>query len=79
MIANRCDMGGIMNFDRDDLTMFYDIRGTGTQVLMLHGLTLDHRNMVGAMEPVFGNTKADNASTSICVIEAAPLQSKMQP
>lgn len=45
-----------MDFVRDDLTMYYAIRGTGTPVLMLHGLTLDHRSMVGAMEPVFENT-----------------------
>jgi len=45
-----------MDFVRDDLTMYYDIRGSGTPVLMLHGLTLDHHTMVGAMEPVFGNT-----------------------
>jgi pimeloyl-ACP methyl ester carboxylesterase len=35
------------------LTMFYKSIGKGRPILMLHGWPLDHRAMVGAMEPIF--------------------------
>lgn len=34
----------------------YNIIGSGTPVLMIHGYTLDHRNMSVRMEPLFENT-----------------------
>ena len=35
------------------LTVHYKLVGKGRPLLMLHGWPLDHRSMVGAMEPIF--------------------------
>ncbi|MBV9279730.1 MAG: alpha/beta hydrolase [Chloroflexi bacterium] len=40
-----CDVGGS--------TVFYQVRGQGTPILMLHGLYSDHRGMTSTMEPHF--------------------------
>jgi pimeloyl-ACP methyl ester carboxylesterase len=37
----------------DDITVYYQVFGTGRPILMLHGWSLDHRHMVSEMEPVF--------------------------
>jgi len=36
-----------------DVTVYYDERGAGRPLLMLHGWGLDHRHMFSEMEPVF--------------------------
>src|SRR5690348_12841330 len=36
--------------------MHYAERGRGTPVLLLHGAGVDHREPLGAMEPVFAET-----------------------
>lgn len=36
-----------------DLDIYYEVLGTGTPVLMVHGMGVDHRVMAGCMEPVF--------------------------
>ncbi|WP_433760209.1 alpha/beta fold hydrolase [Nocardia sp. CA-135398] len=41
-----CEVGGV--------SVHYVEHGTGTPILMLHGSGVDHREMVGAMEPIFG-------------------------
>jgi pimeloyl-ACP methyl ester carboxylesterase len=37
----------------DTSGIFYEVRGTGRPVLMLHGWSLDHHHMMIAFEPVF--------------------------
>jgi pimeloyl-ACP methyl ester carboxylesterase len=37
----------------DKITVFYEVRGEGRPILMLHGLPLDHRHMLDEMEPLF--------------------------
>jgi pimeloyl-ACP methyl ester carboxylesterase len=36
-----------------NITVHYETIGEGRPILMLHGWPLDHRSMVGAMEPIF--------------------------
>lgn len=36
-----------------DIPIYYDVRGSGRPLLMIHGFTPDHRLMLGCMEPVF--------------------------
>lgn len=36
-----------------DLDVYYETRGQGNPIIILHGFSLDHRSMVGSMEPVF--------------------------
>ena len=42
-----------MFIDVDGVSIYYETRGTGFPVLMLHGYGIDHNVMVGCMEPVF--------------------------
>jgi pimeloyl-ACP methyl ester carboxylesterase len=42
-----------MEFIARDIPVYYDERGDGMPVLALHGGGVDHREMVGALEPVF--------------------------
>lgn len=37
----------------DQITVHYEAIGKGRPLLMLHGWPLDHRSMIGAMEPIF--------------------------
>lgn len=50
--------GQIMQCMIKNVLMNYEIIGTGKPVIMLHGYYLDHRFMVGCMEPIF-NDKED--------------------
>ncbi len=36
-----------------DFDVYYETRGQGKPIIILHGFSLDHRSMVGSMEPVF--------------------------
>jgi pimeloyl-ACP methyl ester carboxylesterase len=36
-----------------DITVYYESRGEGRPIIMLHGRPLDHRHMVAEMEPLF--------------------------
>lgn len=36
-----------------ELPVYYEIRGTGRPILMIHGFGPDHRLMLGCMEPIF--------------------------
>ncbi|MBN1438169.1 MAG: alpha/beta hydrolase [Anaerolineales bacterium] len=36
-----------------DIPIYYDVRGSGRPILMIHGFSPDHRLMLGCMEPVF--------------------------
>ena len=38
-----------------DITMYYEEAGAGKPLLLLHGLTLDHRSMANDMEPLFAD------------------------
>ena len=38
-----------------DITMYYEEAGTGKPLLLLHGLTLDHRSIANDMESLFAN------------------------
>ena len=38
-----------------DIELFYDVRGSGRPILMIHGYYLDHQVMAGAMEPIFAS------------------------
>ena len=38
----------------DGLEMYYEVRGEGVPVLMIHGFGIDHHVMTGCMEPIFG-------------------------
>jgi len=42
-----------MKCQLEDITIHYETRGSGRPILMLHGFTLDHRAMLGCMEPLF--------------------------
>jgi len=39
------------------MTIHYEVRGEGHSLLALHGLPLDHRVMIAALEPIFANRK----------------------
>ena len=41
-----------------DVPVFYEERGEGRPALLLHGAGVDHRELMGAMEPVFGSHDA---------------------
>ena len=36
-----------------DVPIYYEIHGSGTPVVMIHGWSVDHRLMKGCMEPIF--------------------------
>ena len=40
-----------------DLPVYYEERGEGKPVLCIHGYSLDHRMMMGCMEPIFEQMK----------------------
>lgn len=42
-----------MQCDVDGLNIFYETRGEGFPVIMLHGFGIDHNVMTGCMEPIF--------------------------
>lgn len=42
-----------MEYTIRDVTIYYEIHGSGKPVLMIHGWSPDHRLMKGCMEPVF--------------------------
>ncbi len=42
-----------MEYTVNDIPIYYEIAGSGTPVLMIHGWSVDHRLMKGCMEPVF--------------------------
>ena len=37
----------------EKITVFYEIRGEGRPVLMLHGWSIDHRSLMAELELVF--------------------------
>ncbi|MFX1318625.1 MAG: alpha/beta fold hydrolase [Promethearchaeota archaeon] len=40
-----------------DVPIHYKVFGEGTPIISLHGSTLDHRSMVGSLEPIFKSRK----------------------
>ncbi|MBY8983019.1 MAG: alpha/beta hydrolase [Candidatus Lokiarchaeota archaeon] len=42
-----------MEYKVKDITIYYEIYGSGTPILMIHGWGPDHRLMKGCMEPIF--------------------------
>jgi pimeloyl-ACP methyl ester carboxylesterase len=42
-----------MEYTIRNVTIYYEIYGSGTPILMIHGWSPDHRLMKGCMEPVF--------------------------
>jgi pimeloyl-ACP methyl ester carboxylesterase len=42
-----------MKCELENLSLYYEIYGEGTPILMIHGFELDHRVMKGCMEPIF--------------------------
>jgi len=42
-----------MEYTVKDVTVYYEIHGSGIPVLMIHGWSPDHRLMKGCMEPIF--------------------------
>lgn len=42
-----------MEYIVKDIPIYYEIHGSGTPVVMIHGWSVDHRLMKGCMEPVF--------------------------
>jgi pimeloyl-ACP methyl ester carboxylesterase len=42
-----------MEYRVRDVTIYYEIHGTGRPILMIHGWSPDHRLMKGCMEPIF--------------------------
>jgi pimeloyl-ACP methyl ester carboxylesterase len=42
-----------MECDLKKIKLFYEIKGEGYPILMLHGFEVDHRVMKGCMEPIF--------------------------
>jgi pimeloyl-ACP methyl ester carboxylesterase len=42
-----------MEYTVRDMTIYYEIYGSGKPVLMIHGWSPDHRLMKGCMEPIF--------------------------
>ncbi len=41
----------------ENITVYYEMFGEGRPIIMLHGWPLDHRHMVGDMEPLFKHRK----------------------
>lgn len=46
-----------MEYQLKDLSIYYEIHGTGRPIVMIHGFFPDHRLMKGCMEPLFKNRK----------------------
>jgi pimeloyl-ACP methyl ester carboxylesterase len=44
-----------MEYTVRDVPIYYEIHGSGTPIVMIHGWSVDHRLMKGCMEPVFQN------------------------
>jgi pimeloyl-ACP methyl ester carboxylesterase len=44
-----------MEYTVKDVPIYYEIHGSGTPIVMIHGWSVDHRLMKGCMEPVFQN------------------------
>ena len=42
-----------MEYTVKDVPIYYEIHGSGTPILMIHGWSVDHRLMKGCMEPIF--------------------------
>jgi pimeloyl-ACP methyl ester carboxylesterase len=42
-----------MEYTVKDVTIYYEIHGSGIPILMIHGWSPDHRLMKGCMEPIF--------------------------
>jgi pimeloyl-ACP methyl ester carboxylesterase len=42
-----------MMYSVRDVQIYYEIHGSGTPVVMIHGWSVDHRLMKGCMEPIF--------------------------
>jgi pimeloyl-ACP methyl ester carboxylesterase len=42
-----------MEYTVKDVTIYYEIHGSGKPILMIHGWSPDHRLMKGCMEPIF--------------------------
>jgi len=42
-----------MEYTVRDMTIYYEIHGSGIPILMIHGWSPDHRLMKGCMEPIF--------------------------
>jgi pimeloyl-ACP methyl ester carboxylesterase len=42
-----------MEYKIRDVTIYYEIFGSGSPILMIHGWSPDHRLMKGCMEPIF--------------------------
>ncbi|MFW9976481.1 MAG: alpha/beta fold hydrolase [Candidatus Thorarchaeota archaeon] len=47
-----------MIYQIDDLEMYYEVIGSGTPIVIIHGFTLDHRSMKECMEPIFNKRQA---------------------
>ncbi len=46
-----------MIFNFKDVELYYEIRGEGVPIVMIHGCRPDHRLMKGCMEPIFKSIK----------------------
>ncbi len=46
-----------MKCQLENATIYYKSKGEGHPLIMIHGFTLDHRMMLGCMEPVFKNRR----------------------
>jgi pimeloyl-ACP methyl ester carboxylesterase len=46
----------VMEYEARDIPVHYAERGAGAPVLVLHGANVDHREMLGAIDPMFGDT-----------------------
>jgi len=44
-----------MEYDLENIKIYYEIYGEGYPILMIHGFAPDHRLMKGCMEPIFEN------------------------
>lgn len=42
-----------MEYIVKDIPIYYEVHGSGTPIVMIHGWSVDHRLMKGCMEPVF--------------------------
>ncbi len=42
-----------MEYTVKDVPIYYEIHGSGTPIVMIHGWSVDHRLMKGCMEPIF--------------------------
>jgi len=47
-----------MEFKVKDVTIYYEVHGSGRPILMIHGWSPDHRLMKGCMEPIFHSIDA---------------------